>query len=150
MPGIIIAMATMFEIESSGATETLFYGAMSIPIIILFFYFMNVRRTRYYLTSERVIVTRGEEIHKEIPLAHFVGMPLSQFLEVTVAYLKNERPVYKVRFHDPNSDEIIDFMGVNSFSVKTLQRLSQILECPYCGYKNTTLSKYCRNCGAPL
>ncbi|MHA1769398.1 MAG: zinc-ribbon domain-containing protein [Candidatus Thorarchaeota archaeon] len=139
-----------FEINLTDPYSIVFPGMIAFLILFFIVSFVNVRRTRYYLTSERVLVVRGGNIRKEIPLSHFAGRPISQFLETKVMYTENDRPVYRIRFYDPMSDEVIDFKGMDSYSVKSVERLSEVSECPFCGYDNTTTSKYCRNCGAVL
>ncbi|MGQ4911208.1 MAG: zinc-ribbon domain-containing protein [Candidatus Thorarchaeota archaeon] len=138
------------EISLTDPSSIVFPGLIAFLILFFIVSFVNVRRTRYYLTSQRVLVVRGGHIRKEIPLSHFAGRPLSQFMETKVMYTENDRPIYRIRFYDPMSDEVIDFKGIDSFSVGSVERLSETVECPFCGYDNTTTSKYCRNCGAVL
>lgn len=44
--------------------------------------FIGIRRTRYYLTTNRVIEVRGGFIEKQIPLTVFSGRPHTEFLQV--------------------------------------------------------------------
>ena len=112
--------------------------------------FIQTKRTRYYLTSERILETRGGNIIKEIPLHHFAGKPIGQFLESRVTHQSNNRPIYTIRIYDPMSDEVFEIKGQDHHSTVAFQRIGEVLECPYCNYDNTVLSKYCRNCGAVL
>jgi hypothetical protein len=111
---------------------------------------VQTKRTRYYLTSERILETRGGRILKEIPLHHFAGKPIGQFLESRVTHQSNNRPIYTIRIYDPMSDEVFEIKGQDYNSTLAFQRIGDVLECPYCNYDNTVLSKYCRNCGAVL
>ena len=72
---------------------------------------LRTRSTRYYLTSERLLVIRRGNVIKEIPLHHFAGKSLSQFIESSVMYTSNGQPVYRIRIYDPVSDESIEFKG---------------------------------------
>ena len=111
---------------------------------------LRTRSTRYYLTSERILVIRRGNVIKEIPLHHFAGKSLSQFIESSVMYTSNGQPVYRIRIYDPVSDESIEFKGQSEDSVEIFQRIGDIRECPYCNFDNTALSSRCRNCGAVL
>ncbi|MFX1607328.1 MAG: hypothetical protein ACFFDD_15685, partial [Promethearchaeota archaeon] len=53
---------------------------------------VQTKRTRYYLTSERILETRGGNVLKEVSLHHFAGKPIGQFLESRVTHMSNNRP----------------------------------------------------------
>ena len=125
--------------------------AGSILVMIYFlFAFINLRRIRYYLTSERVMSVRGGNILKQIPLEHFSGRPLGQFFESKVAHTENERPIYRIRIYDPMSDEILTLKGLDQHSASAFARIGDRVECPYCNYDNTALARQCKNCDAVL
>ena len=111
---------------------------------------IQVKRTRYYLTSERILETRGGRILKEIPLHHFAGKPIGQFLETRVTHMSNNRPVYTIRVYDPTSDDVLEIKGQDGSSTMAFERIGDVLECPYCHFDNTALSSKCKNCGAIL
>jgi len=111
---------------------------------------VQTKRTRYYLTSERILETRGGRVLKEIPLHHFAGKPIGQFLESRVTHRSNNRPIYSIRIYDPMSDEVFEIKGQDHRSTTTFERIGDVVECPYCNYDNTVLSKQCRNCDAVL
>ncbi len=149
-PIFIMVVTEILGIEDYGIILALLFGLGGIPFLILIIYYVKVRPTWYYLTSERVILAERDFIKKEIPLAHLAGRPTSEFMKVSYTRPDLENPLYRVRFYDSTSDETIEFAGMNPFIVETLQLLSELVECPQCGYKNTALSNYCKNCGAPL
>ena len=111
---------------------------------------VRTRMTRYYLTTERILETRHGTVIREIPLHHFSGKPLSQFLESSVMYTSNGEPVYRIRIYDPVTDESIEFKGQREDSIEVFERIGDVRECPYCNFDNTALSSRCRNCGAVL
>jgi len=111
---------------------------------------IQTKRTRYYLTSERILETRGGRVLKEIPLHHFAGKPIGQFLESRVTHQSNNRPIYTIRIYDPMSDEVFEIKGQDYNSTKAFEQIGDVLECPYCNYDNTVLSRKCRNCDAVL
>jgi hypothetical protein len=117
-------------------------------IIVVVALLIRTKRTRYYLTSERIIEARGGRVIKEIPLHHFAGKPIGQFLESRVTHRSNNKPIYTIRIYDPMSDEVFEIKGQDYHSTMAFERIGDVLECPYCHYDNTALSTRCRNCGA--
>ena len=138
-------------VEMFGEFIGMFALAGSILVMIYFlFAFINLRRIRYYLTSERVMAVRGGNILKQIPLEHFSGKPLGQFFESKVGHLENKRPIYRIRIYDPLSDEILTLKGLDQHSAVVFERIGARVECPYCKYDNTALAQQCKNCDAVL
>jgi hypothetical protein len=130
--------------------STLIFALFILAVILLFRSFIQTRRTRYYLTSDRIMKVRGGNIVKEIPLHHFAGKPISQFVESSVTHTSNDRPVYRIRIYDPTSDEVMEFKGLDRRSTQAFERIGDIRECPYCNYDNPAASSVCRNCDAVL
>ena len=127
-----------------------FIFVIAAGIIAVVALFIRTKMTRYYLTSERILETRGGKVIKEIPLHHFAGKPIGQFLESRVTHQSNNRPIYMIRIYDPMSDEVFEIKGQDYNSTIAFERIGDVLECPYCHYDNTALSTKCRNCGAIL
>jgi hypothetical protein len=121
-----------------------------VGIIAVMASLVKTRRTRYYLTSERILEVRGAQVIREIPLHHFAGKPIGQFLETRVTHRTNNRPVYQIRIYDPTSDDVMELTGLDGNSARAFERIGDVVECPYCNYDNTVLSKQCRNCDAVL
>ena len=112
--------------------------------------FINMRRTKYFLTSDRILETRGGIIRKELPLERFHGKPLTQFLEVRVTHTENNRPIYGIRIYDPITADTLDIKGQDATSARAFERISEAKECPYCGYDNPAARAECKNCDAVL
>ena len=111
---------------------------------------VRARRTRYYLTTDRILEVRGAQVIREIPLHHFAGKPLGQFLETRVTHRTNNRPVYQIRIYDPTSDDVMELSGLDGNSTRAFERISDVKECPYCSFDNPALSSQCHNCDAVL
>ncbi|UCE11020.1 MAG: hypothetical protein JSW61_03555 [Candidatus Thorarchaeota archaeon] len=135
------------------------YGMSMVPPVVFLLFiifiatavaFIRERRTRYYLTTERIIEARGGTLIKEVPLEHFAGRPLSQFLEAKVTHQVNNRPIYTIRVYDPVTDDVFELQGLDGSSTRAFERIGQTTECPFCNYDNIGLSPQCRNCGASL
>ncbi|MHA2146921.1 MAG: hypothetical protein ACXAB0_15860, partial [Candidatus Thorarchaeota archaeon] len=141
----------VFGIEDIG-----FYATLPLLLIVaagiigLIAKLIRTKRTRYYLTSERILETRGGRVLKEIPLHHFAGKPIGQFLETQVTHMSNNQPVYRIRIYDPMSDDVLEIKGQDGSSTRSFERIGDVLECPYCHFDNTALSTQCKNCGAVL
>jgi hypothetical protein len=150
---IVIGLPALFF----GVIED-FGFSLALPILLLAIVgisavvglFIQTKRTRYYLTSERILETRGGNIIKEIPLHHFAGKPIGQFLESRVTHRSNNQPIYTICVYDPMSDEVFEIKGQDYQSTMAFERIGDVLECPYCHYDNTALATQCRNCGAVL
>ncbi|MHA3964735.1 MAG: hypothetical protein AM325_014485 [Candidatus Thorarchaeota archaeon SMTZ1-45] len=121
-----------------------------VIFIVISTTFIRERRTRYYLTTERIIEARGGTLIKEMFLENFAGRPMSQFLEAKVTHQVNHRPIYTIRVYDPVSDEVFELKGLDSSSTHAFERIGQITECPYCRFDNIGISTECKNCGATL
>ncbi|MHA2117231.1 MAG: hypothetical protein ACXABM_17180 [Candidatus Thorarchaeota archaeon] len=148
---ILGPVLVVFGIEDIG-----FYATLPLLLIVaagiigLIAKLIRTKRTRYYLTSERILETRGGRVLKEIPLHHFAGKPIGQFLETQVTHMSNNQPVYRIRIYDPMSDDVLEIKGQDGSSTRSFERIGDVLECPYCHFDNTALSTQCKNCGAVL
>jgi len=144
--GPVVLLLAYEELGTSFTFILLFPVVAGIIAIIAAF--IQTKRTRYYLTSERIMEVRGGRVLKEIPLHHFAGKPIGQFLESRCTHRANNRPIYTIRIYDPMSDEVFEIKGQDQHSTVAFERIGDVLECPYCHYDNTVLSAQCRNCGA--
>ena len=142
---------SFITMDSFGVQVGMIFGLLTlVGFIILIALLVNVRRTRYYLTTDRIVEVRGREIQRTIPLDHFAGKPLGQFIESRITHSSNNQPVYGIRIYDPISDEVMELKGLDPTSVRAFERISETVECPYCGYVNTAMRSQCRNCDAVL
>ncbi|MFW9968082.1 MAG: hypothetical protein ACFFEA_13085 [Candidatus Thorarchaeota archaeon] len=153
--GFIVVMGgpvvSFVSVDSFGLSVGIIFGILTLfGFIILFGTLINVRRTRYYLTTDRIVEVRGGKIKRAVPLDHFAGKPLGQFIESRVTHTSNNQSVYAIRIYDPVSDEIIELKGLDPNSARTFDRIGQTVECPYCGYDNSAMRSQCKNCDAVM
>jgi hypothetical protein len=145
-PVALVGIYNLYGLSMVGATAFL----LLVILLTITVAFVRERRTRYYLTTDRIVEARGGVLLKEFPLEHFAGRPLDQFIESRVTHSVNNRPIYTIRIYDPTSDEIFELKGLDGSSTRAFERIGDTIECPYCGLNNTAVSTRCRNCAAIL
>ncbi|MHA2385255.1 MAG: hypothetical protein ACXAEE_03490 [Candidatus Thorarchaeota archaeon] len=142
---------TFASLDAFGLSVSIMFGILTlIGFIALLVTLINVRRTRYYLTTDRIVEVRGGEIRRAIPLDHFAGKPLGQFIESRVTHTANSQSVFGIRIYDPVSDEVIELKGLDPNSARAFERIGEIVECPYCSYDNSAMRSQCKNCDAVM
>ena len=148
MGGPVVSLASL---ESFGVSVSIIFGVLTlVGFIALLGTLINVRRTRYYLTTDRIIEVRGRKIERAIPLDHFAGKPLGQFIESRVTHSSNNQSIYAIRIYDPVSDEVVELKGLDPNSARAFDRIGQTVECPYCGCDNSAMRSQCKNCDAVM
>jgi hypothetical protein len=148
MGGPVVSLASL---DAFGLPVSIIFGVLTlVGVIALLGTLINVRRTRYYLTTDRIIEVRGGNIRRVVPLDHFAGTPLGQFIESRVTHTSNNQPVYGIRIYDPVSDEVIELKGLDPNSARAFERIGDTVECPYCGYDNSAIRSQCKNCDAVM
>ncbi|MHA2065911.1 MAG: hypothetical protein ACXABY_16190, partial [Candidatus Thorarchaeota archaeon] len=94
-------LVSFLTLDAYGLSVGLIFGFMTlVGFIVLLGILINVRRTRYYLTTDRIVEVRGGKITRVVPLDHFAGKPLGQFIESRVTHERNGQPVYGIRIYD--------------------------------------------------
>jgi hypothetical protein len=145
-PGISLA-----SVEHFGLSVGIIFGILTlIGISILLGTLIKVKRTRYYLTTDRILEVRGGKIAKSFSLEHFAGRPLGQFIESRATHSSGNETFYAIRIYDPVSDEVMEFTGLDPNSTRAFERIGEIVECQYCGYKNLAIRSQCKNCDAVM
>ena len=150
LPLLLISLLPALPELMDPITSMVFIIGTIVGMFIVAWAYFNIRRTRYYITTERIVETRGGDIVNEISLDQFAGRSLSQFLESRVTHTVNNRPIYTITVYAPQTEEILQLKGLDQSSVETFEQIGNRVECPYCGYDNSALSRQCKNCDAVL
>ncbi|MHA2423513.1 MAG: hypothetical protein ACXAEF_01925 [Candidatus Thorarchaeota archaeon] len=110
------------------------YLGSSVGIGVLFFcvlgimYFaytyLKIRRTRYYLTTKRIIEVRGGDIQQELPLESFSGKPLDDYFQVKEDYRSGANTFHTVRIYDLKAEILIELKGMVEDDVERLKEIA--------------------------
>jgi hypothetical protein len=142
---------TLVSFEYFGLFLAVIVGILTlIGYIMLLGTLINVRRTRYYLTTDRILEVRGGKIKRYFSLEHFAGRPLGQFLESRATHSSGNESFYAIRIYNPVTDEVMEFTGLDPNSTRAFQRIGERVECPYCGFNNPAIRSQCKNCDAVM
>ncbi|MFW9844304.1 MAG: hypothetical protein ACFFEV_07000 [Candidatus Thorarchaeota archaeon] len=150
LPLTLVSLFPAFPELMDETSSMIFIIATIIAMLIVGNAYRNTRRTRYYLTTERIVETRSGNIVKQISLDQFAGRSLSQFLESRVTHTVNNRPVITLTIYAPETEDIMQLKGLDEHSVESFEQIGNRVECPYCGYDNSAMSRVCKNCDAVL
>ena len=112
------------------------------------------RTARYYLTTFRVVETKGGSIVKQVYRSIFRGRPLNQFLQgPTPQSGSNLDPLaeFPAKVLDPSSGKVMFDLGVLPRDlIIDLKSMASLSYCKYCGRKNEGAGSRCSGCGANL
>jgi hypothetical protein len=106
---------------ASIGTGVLFF--MVLGFLYFLFYFIRLRRTKYYLTTKRIIEVRGGDIHQELSIDRFAGKPHDEFIQVKEDYRSGADTFFTVRVYDLEAEILIDMKGLVDDDVEILQKL---------------------------
>jgi hypothetical protein len=101
-------------------------AALFVVVLIGILYtiaeFRNTRRTRYYLTSERLIEVRGGEIHIQIQLGDLQNPENSENTEIRETYRDSAEAHYQAKFLDPKTGRVMILTGLDEYSKDLILR----------------------------
>lgn len=87
-----------------------------IGLFLIILEFVNSRRTRYYLTSERIVETRGGLVRTQIPLEAFQGLDPADYLEIKSTYSEGAKTFYQAKIRIPESRKLMILTGLDENS----------------------------------
>jgi hypothetical protein len=154
--GIFLVVGGCLLIALSSAFIGVVAGIIAIAPVLVGLFFLakatvNALRTKFFLTNQRIIQTKGTEIVKEMPLERFGDKPLEQYIEIKIGYMENNEPRYVVKINDPvTAETIVECRGLDKTSVEAFEKIGKETRCQYCNQKNSVLNARCSYCGAPL
>ena len=73
--------------------------------------FVNSRRTKYYLTTSRIVEARGGLLRSQIPLEAFQGVKLDDYVEVKSTYSEGAKTFYQAKIRNPLSRKLMILTG---------------------------------------
>ena len=115
-PWVILLIAGWFGPLFTNAAIIFFFIAIFITIIE----FVNSRRTRYYLTTERIVEARGGLIRTQIPLKNFQEAETDVHIKVQATYREGASQFYEVRLRDPESGRFLLLTGLSEDARDTI------------------------------
>ncbi len=84
-----------------------------IGLVLTIFEFINSRRTKYYLTSTRIVEARGGLLRSQMQLEAFQGVKLDDFLVIKSTYSEGAKTFYQARIRDPSSGKLMILTGLD-------------------------------------
>lgn len=95
-----------------------------IGILLTIVEFVNSRRTKYYLSNERIIEVRGGLIKRQILLEHFQGTQIDDYLEIKSTYTEGAQRFYAARIRDPVSGKLMILSGLDEDAKKVILKIA--------------------------
>ena len=117
-PWVILVIAGWMGPLPTNAAIIFFFIAMFLTILE----FVNSRRTRYYLTNERIVEARGGLIRTQIPLKNFQAAEDEIHIKVKSTYREGTRQFYEVRLKDPESGKVLLLTGLDEDAMDSVLR----------------------------
>ncbi|MFW9849557.1 MAG: hypothetical protein ACFFF4_10460 [Candidatus Thorarchaeota archaeon] len=109
---------------NSVGTGVLFF--CTLGLLYLIYAYIKIRRTKYYLTTRRIIEVRGGNIQQEIHLERFIGKSPDEFFQVKENYRSGAETFYVVRIYDLDTEVLIELKGMVEDDVEKLKGIAKI------------------------
>ncbi|MFW9980068.1 MAG: hypothetical protein ACFFEJ_18445 [Candidatus Thorarchaeota archaeon] len=102
--------------------------ALAILLIILLYIlymYIQVRRTMYYITNQRLLEVRGKSIVKQIPRANLEGLKPEEFLRQKLSHRNPGDEHINLTITDPVTGVAIVMTGMSDEIVDVVSRISK-------------------------
>ncbi|MBD3405959.1 MAG: hypothetical protein GF411_07520 [Candidatus Lokiarchaeota archaeon] len=86
--------------------------------------FINIRRTSYYLTNQRIIEVRGAGIIEAIPRSVFIDKKTNEFLKISEDH-EDAGTWYNILIYDIDTEKMIKLHCVDEDVLESLRALSE-------------------------
>jgi len=128
----IIVIAVIMEVgRMAGPTSSIIAGIIS-PFVLLIvvgyilYMYIQVKRTDYYITNQRLIEVRGRTISKQIPRVNFKDLQPDQFLKQTLSHSERGGPTHlNLTITDPATGTMIKMTAMPDDVVDIVSRIAK-------------------------
>ncbi|MFW9919325.1 MAG: hypothetical protein ACFFED_06985 [Candidatus Thorarchaeota archaeon] len=98
---------------------------MGLTILYLLYLMIQAKRTRYFITSQRLLEVRGGLIQKEILLENLQEFTPDQFMSTSVSHDEGAYTYYNVTITDPSTSTAIRMTAMREDILDVLKRLGK-------------------------
>lgn len=95
-----------------------------IGLFLTILEFINSRRTKYFLTSTRLVEARGGLLRSQIPLEAFQGVNLDEYIEIKSTYREGAEYFFQARIKNPITGKHMILTGLDEDSRDLLLKLA--------------------------
>ena len=85
--------------------------------------YINIRRTQYYLTTNRIIETRGERIVEEIPRESLGDRNPRDFFQAKEDHRSGGDTIYRIRIYNIELGKLIEFHGIRDWDLDKIRKI---------------------------
>ncbi len=106
--------------------ESIGLGVSFLVLVGILYYlnaFIRIRRTRYFLTTKRILEVRGGFIVNQLRLELFTGRLHTEFLQVKEDHNAGATTFVTIRIYDIPSNVMIEMKGMDEDYVEMFQKL---------------------------
>jgi hypothetical protein len=128
----IIIVAIMLEVGRAAGPTSLIIASIISPLLLLIvlvyilYMYIQVKRTEYYITNQRLFETRGRTISKQIPRENLEDLQPDQFLKQKLSHERRGGPTYlNLTVTDPTSGIAIKMTAMPDDIVYTVSKISK-------------------------
>ncbi|TFG15568.1 hypothetical protein EU537_00680 [Candidatus Thorarchaeota archaeon] len=129
--GVCLPLSSVFIIPFIAAYigETIASGYALFSLMILLYTvarYINIRRTQYYLTTNRIIETRGGRIVEEISRESLRERNPREFFQAKEDYGSGGGAIYRIRFYNIELGKLIEFHGIRDWDLEKIRKIMQL------------------------
>ena len=96
--------------------------AFFVLLLYVIYLFVQMKRTTYYLTSERLIEVQGKSIKKEIPRSNLKRLAPEQYLKTVWAQKDSRRHYYNIFVTDSVTGVVVRMTAVDDVAADIIER----------------------------
>jgi hypothetical protein len=86
--------------------------------------FVNSRRTKYYLTTKRIVEARGGLVKSQMPLEAFQGVDVDEYIEIKSGYSEGSKTFYQVKIRNPASGKLMVLTGLDEDATDVIRNIA--------------------------
>jgi hypothetical protein len=128
----IIVIAIIMEVGRTAGLTSLIIASIISPFVLLIvlvyilYMYIQVKRTEYYITNQRLLEVRGGTISKQILRANLEDLQPDQFLKQRLSHERRGGPTYlNLTITDPTSGIVIKMTAMPDDVVYIVSKISK-------------------------
>ncbi|MHA1908939.1 MAG: hypothetical protein ACW98Y_16675, partial [Candidatus Thorarchaeota archaeon] len=150
----MFALVSLMTLPSLEFLPLQLFGSLFFIVSIYLYMSQGRKESWYFITTKRILETRGKQIVQEANRSVFGNTPLHDLISMRTKIFEGESgntKHYEITVHDPETAEpLFEFTRLWFTDVEKYSLFQDMQECPSCGVKISSNIEKCLVCVHPL